>query len=139
MSPLPGFRSRHNQVYWANEAYYGFGMGAARYTRGRREVNSRDLRTYIKRILDGEAATFQCEELNPEERARETMAVQLRRREGVCRTSFRRQTGFDFNALAGAAVLRQVELGLMADDGESVYLTRRGKCVADAVIEELLR
>ena len=27
----PGRRCRHNQVYWANEAYFGFGMGAARY------------------------------------------------------------------------------------------------------------
>ena len=25
---LPGRRCRHNQVYWANEAYFGFGMGA---------------------------------------------------------------------------------------------------------------
>ncbi len=27
----PGFRCRHNERYWANEAYYGFGVGAARY------------------------------------------------------------------------------------------------------------
>ena len=39
----PGRRCRHNQVYWANEAYFGFGMGAARYVRGRRELNTRDL------------------------------------------------------------------------------------------------
>ncbi|MCI0702068.1 MAG: coproporphyrinogen III oxidase family protein, partial [Planctomycetia bacterium] len=26
----PGFRCKHNERYWANEAYYGFGVGAAR-------------------------------------------------------------------------------------------------------------
>src|SRR5262249_21685159 len=50
----PGRRCRHNQVYWANEAYFGFGMGAARYIEGRRELNTRDLRTYMKRVLAGE-------------------------------------------------------------------------------------
>ena len=65
----PGRRCRHNEVYWANEAYFGFGMGAARYIRGRRELNTRNLKTYIRRALSGEPATFQSEELPPEERA----------------------------------------------------------------------
>src|SRR5205085_467650 len=68
----PGKRCRHNQVYWANEAYFGFGMGAARYVRGRRELNTRNLRAYVRRALSGEPTAFQSEELPPEERARET-------------------------------------------------------------------
>ena len=75
----PGRRCRHNETYWANEAYFGFGMGAARYVDGRRELNTRNLTAYIRRCLSGEPATMQSECLPPEERARETMAVQLRR------------------------------------------------------------
>src|SRR3954454_12944071 len=82
----PGRRSRHNQVYWANEAYFGFGLGAARYIRGSREVNTRDLRGYIRKALAGESPTQQAEQLPPRERARETMAVQLRRAEGIDRS-----------------------------------------------------
>ncbi len=134
----PGRRSRHNQVYWANHAYYGFGVGAARYVHGRRELNTRDLNTYLRKVLAGEPATFQSEELGPEERARETMAVQLRRAEGIERAAFREQTGFDLDALAGEVLARHVALGLLADDGQSVRLTRPGKCVADALICELL-
>jgi oxygen-independent coproporphyrinogen-3 oxidase len=134
----PGRRSRHNQVYWANEAYYGFGMGAARYLDGRREQNTRDLAAYIRKALAGESTTFQSETLPPEQRARETIAVQLRRSDGICRTAFRRQTGYDLDALAGPAVARHVDLGLLEDDGERVRLTRRGKYVADAVVTELL-
>jgi oxygen-independent coproporphyrinogen-3 oxidase len=135
---MPGCRSRHNQVYWANEAYFGFGMGAARYVLGRRELNARDLHTYLRLALAGESATFQAEELPPEERARETMAVQLRRADGIDRAAFRVQTGFDLDVLAGPAVARHVELGLLDDDGRRVCLTRRGKYLADAVIERLL-
>ncbi len=134
----PGRRCRHNQVYWANEAYFGFGMGAARYVGGRRELNTRDLRSYIRRALSGEPTAFQSEELPPEERARETMALGLRRAEGIERAAFRTQTGHELDAVAGGALPALVEQGLLEDDGARVRLTRRGKYVADAVIERLL-
>jgi oxygen-independent coproporphyrinogen-3 oxidase len=134
----PGARCRHNQVYWANEAYFGFGMGAARYVEGRRELNTRDLRTYLRRVLGGESAVFQSETLAPLERARETIALNLRRAEGIVRERFRQQTGLGLDELAGPAVRRHVELGYLEDDRTAVRLTRRGKCVADAVIREVL-
>jgi oxygen-independent coproporphyrinogen-3 oxidase len=133
-----GRRCRHNQVYWANEAYFGFGMGAARYVLGRRELNTRDLQRYIRQALSGVSVTWQSEELPPEERARETMAVQLRRTEGIDRAAFRTRTGFELDALAGRALSLHIEQGFLADDGQTVRLTRRGKYVADAVIERLL-
>ncbi len=130
----PGRRCRHNQVYWANEAYFGIGLGAARYVEGRRELNSRDLHTYMKRAFAGENCAFQVETLTPEERARETITVQLRRAEGVNRAAFLKQTGFDLDQVAGPALSRYTGLGLLADDGASVHLTRQGKCVADSVV-----
>ncbi len=130
----PGRRCRHNAAYWANWAYFGFGMGAARYVNGRRELNTRNLGSYLRRALAGESPTCQAEELSPEERARETLALGLRRAEGVGRAEFRAQTGFDLDALAGAAIGRHVALGVLHDDAAAVRLTRRGKYVADAVI-----
>jgi oxygen-independent coproporphyrinogen-3 oxidase len=134
----PGRRCRHNETYWANEAYYGFGMGAARYVLGRRELNTRDLQRYIRQSLSGESVTWQSEELPPLDRALETLAVQLRRAEGIDRAAFRTQTGLDLDAVAGEALPRHVEQGFLADDGRTVRLTHRGKYVADAVIEHLL-
>jgi oxygen-independent coproporphyrinogen-3 oxidase len=134
----PGRRCRHNEMYWANWAYLGFGMGAARYVNGRRELNTRDLSAYIRKVLAGESPTFQTEELPPEDRARETLAVGLRRAEGIERGAFHHQTGFDLDRLAGPAIRRHVELHLLHDDGERVALTRQGKYVADSVIEDLL-
>jgi oxygen-independent coproporphyrinogen-3 oxidase len=134
----PGRRCRHNQVYWANYAYFGFGMGAARYVLGRRELNTRHLHGYLTRVLSGQSAAFQAEELEPRERAYETLALQLRRADGIERPGFSVQTGFDLDALAGEAIARHVEQGFLQDDGERVALTRQGKYVADAVIERLL-
>jgi oxygen-independent coproporphyrinogen-3 oxidase len=133
----PGRRCRHNETYWANEAYFGFGMGAARYVLGRRELNTRNLHAYIRRALSGEPATFQSEELQPTERARETIAVQLRRADGIDRAAFRAQTGLDLDAVAGKKLATLIEQGLLHEDSNRVRLTRRGKYVADAVIERL--
>jgi oxygen-independent coproporphyrinogen III oxidase len=134
----PGRRSRHNQTYWANEAYFGFGMGAARYVLGKRELNTRDLQSYLRRMQSGQPATFQSEELESLDRAKETMAVQLRRCEGIDRPAFQKQTHYDLDAIAGPAITRHAELGLLDDDGRRVCLTRAGKYVADGVIERLL-
>lgn len=135
----PGCRCRHNQVYWANEAYFGFGVGAARYVMGRRELNVRDTRLYLRRVLAGESPTWQSEELSPAERACETLALQLRRTDGIERTAFREQTGFDLDALVGPGLAHHAALGLLCDDGQRVRLTRRGRCVADALLVDLLR
>jgi oxygen-independent coproporphyrinogen-3 oxidase len=136
---LPGRRCRHNQVYWANEAYFGFGMGAARYIEGTRELNTRDLSTYLRRTLAGEPATFHSETLGPLERARETLALQLRRADGIDRGPFREQTAFDLDALAGPALARLASLGLLDDSCDGLRLTRQGKHVADGIIRELMR
>jgi oxygen-independent coproporphyrinogen-3 oxidase len=135
----PGCRSRHNGTYWANEAYFGFGLSAARYVAGNREVNTRDFVGYIRRCLAGESPTQSSEQLDPHERARETMAVQLRRMEGINRERFVQQTTYALNAIAGETIEHLVRQGLLIDDGTCVRLSRAGKFVADGVIERLLR
>jgi oxygen-independent coproporphyrinogen-3 oxidase len=134
----PGFRSRHNQVYWANYAYFGHGLGAARYSNGVRSVNTRDLDTYLRKTLAGDDPTQQREELPPEERARETAMLHLRRREGILREQFERQTGFALDTLCRRAIARNVERGLLQDTGTQVFLTREGKFLADSVCGDFL-
>jgi oxygen-independent coproporphyrinogen-3 oxidase len=135
----PGFRCRHNETYWANEAYFGFGVGAASYIRGVRRLNTRDLSGYIRRALAGQSTHFQSEELPPRERAMETIAVQLRRAAGIERSAFREQTGFAINELLEPALAGLVRLGLLEDTDLRIALTRAGKCVADAVIQEIMK
>ena len=103
------------------------------------ELNTRDLRAYIQRARAGLAPTFQSECLPPRERAFETIAVQLRRGCGIQRSEFAAQTTFALDDLVGQELRDLSKQGLLRDDGETAALTRRGKCLADSVVESLLR
>ncbi|HEV3122387.1 MAG TPA: coproporphyrinogen III oxidase, partial [Isosphaeraceae bacterium] len=134
-----GQECRHNLFYWANDAYFGFGLGAARYVHGERSVNTRDLPAYLKRLEDGLPATGPREALDPEGRARETAVLMLRRTKlGIDRADFQERTGFDLDALAGPVIDRFVGTGLLEDDGAMVRFTREGLFLADTVLCELL-
>ncbi|HEX8202038.1 MAG TPA: radical SAM family heme chaperone HemW [Isosphaeraceae bacterium] len=135
----PGHESRHNLVYWANDAYFGVGVGAARYVRGLRATNTRDLPAYLRRIEAGREATGPAEALDPEGRARETAVLMLRRtRQGIDRADFARRTGFDLHALAGPTLARHAAAGLLEDDGRCLRFTPEGLFLADSVLCDLL-
>jgi oxygen-independent coproporphyrinogen-3 oxidase len=62
----PGYACRHNQVYWQNDPYYGFGMGATSYVhrqRCTRPRNRKDYRQWVQTLmtnngnLDGEISS----------------------------------------------------------------------------------
>jgi oxygen-independent coproporphyrinogen-3 oxidase len=135
----PGHESRHNLVYWANDAYFGFGLGAARYVQGVRSVNTRDMAAYLRRIEKGEAATGPTEKLDPPARARETAMLMLRRtRLGIDRDDFAVRTDFGLDQLLGREIDRFVTDGLLEDDGRRVRFTREGRFLADRVLSELV-
>jgi oxygen-independent coproporphyrinogen-3 oxidase len=135
----PGDESRHNLVYWANDAYFGVGVGAARYVGGVRSVNTRELTAYLRRIEAGEPATGPTEALEPEARARETAVLMLRRTIlGIDRADFARRTGFELDDLARPVLARHVANGLLDDDGRRVRFTREGLYLADSVLCDLL-
>ncbi len=135
----PGHESRHNMVYWANDAYFGLGLGAARYVEGVRSVNTRDLTAYLRRIEAGEPATGPIEQLDSEARARETAMLMLRRTGlGIDRTDFETRTGYNLDRLAGVVLERFVSDGLLEDSGQRIRFTPEGRFLADRVLCELV-
>jgi putative oxygen-independent coproporphyrinogen III oxidase len=48
-----GFTCGHNQVYWRNQSYYAFGMGAASYLAGRRFTRPRYTQEYFDWVAAG--------------------------------------------------------------------------------------
>ena len=135
----PGHESRHNLVYWTNDAYFGVGLGAARYVRGVRSTNIRDLSAYLRRLEAGLDATGPTETLDPEARARETSVLMLRRTQvGLDRDDFTLRTGFGLDELLGESIRRWVSRGLLEDDGRRIRFTREGIFLADTVLCDLL-
>lgn len=130
----PGFECSHNLVYWRNDAYYGFGLGAARYVEGLRATNIRDLPGYIRRIERGEDVTGPSERLTPLERAAETATLMIRRISlGIDRADYLYRTGFELDALFGPLIRKHASNGLILDDGQTIRLTRQGIMLADCV------
>jgi oxygen-independent coproporphyrinogen-3 oxidase len=133
-----GCRSRHNQVYWSGDGYFAAGPGAARYIDGVRETNHRSTTTYLRRVLAGGSPVAEREQLSPEARAREQLVFSLRRVDGVSRRDFRETTGYDIDELTSGPLRKFVALGLLADDGQHIRLTRAGLFVSDAIWPEML-
>lgn len=136
---LPGHRCRHNETYWLGGGYYAAGPGAARYVNGVREMNHRSTTTWLQRLARAESPVAEREELSPEERARERLVFGLRRLAGVRADDFQRELGFEMESLAGPALGRFVEQGLLAWDAQTLKLTRKGLLVSDSIWPYFLR
>jgi oxygen-independent coproporphyrinogen-3 oxidase len=90
-----GYQCRHNQVYWHNQPYYGFGMGAASYLHRLRFTRPRNRKDYFawveKLTYNGGASDIQPE--NKTDVLLETLMLGLRLAEGVSLKEMRRKFG----------------------------------------------
>jgi len=134
----PGFRCRHNQIYWSGKTYFGFGPGAASLMNNERRQNHRSVTTWINKVLAGESAIGEVEELDPKSFARELLVLSLRTNDGVTRKTFHEQTGFDIANLAGESINRLMDQGLIQEVDSTIRLTYEGRFLADTVAGELL-
>jgi oxygen-independent coproporphyrinogen-3 oxidase len=134
----PGRRCRHNEVYWSGGRYYAIGPGAARYVGNVRSSNHRSTFTYLRRMLAGESPVAESETLSPEMQAREKLVLGLRTMDGVSLAAFERDTGHSAHALAGEAIARFVNAGLLQIDDGRLRLTREGLLVSDSLWPDFL-
>ena len=134
----PGYRCRHNEVYWKGQSYFAAGPGAARYVDGRRESNHRSTFTYLKRVLAGQSPVAERDDLSDEARAREQFVFRMRMLDGVSRAEFAEATGFQVDQLVGEPVRRFADLGLIEDRGDRLRLTRAGLLVSDSLWPEMV-
>ncbi len=133
-----GMRCRHNIKCWRNEEYVGVGPSAVTFIGGTRGQNVRNLRRYVS-ISDWRTAPHEYEErLDAESRARETLFLGLRMRDGVDLANFESKTGYDALGLCGEEIERFCDLGLMELAEGRVRLTDRGVYVADAIFSEIV-
>jgi oxygen-independent coproporphyrinogen-3 oxidase len=129
----PGFRSRHNQLYWADEPYLGLGVGAASYLGGVRSTHTRDLDRYCEAALGGAPIPGESERLEGAARAGEAIMLALRTAEGVDVEGFRERYDIDVLDRYHDVVRDLSAAGLLAVDSSHVRLTERGRFIANDV------
>jgi oxygen-independent coproporphyrinogen-3 oxidase len=122
----PGFQSAHNKAYWSGADYLGIGPSAFSTIGLTRRQNVADFRRYADEVLAGKSAVGSIEQLTPEIKRREKIALGLRTRDGVSAEllePFANETR-EF-----------VRLGLLRRARDRFVLTTAGKAVADSVAE----
>ena len=132
----PGFRSRHNQIYWHAAEYLAAGPGACGFVGRVRYANVKATPRYCQVLENGALPVASAEELSARQRLAERLLLGLRTADGVPATWL--ETRLD-----GDRALRQRIEGwraktLLVDVADRVRLTEAGFLLSDALFVELL-
>ncbi|MDR5638640.1 radical SAM family heme chaperone HemW [Thermosynechococcus sp. PP42] len=133
----PGFACRHNQVYWRNQPYYGFGMGATSYLGHRRLSRPRTRREYYQWL---QSLPESLNQVSPDvrwDRWLETLMLGLRLRDGLSLTALADEFPMSWvEALQAAAANMSPEM--LSLTGDRLHLTQpEGFLMANTVIVTL--
>jgi oxygen-independent coproporphyrinogen-3 oxidase len=134
----PGCRCVHNQVYWRNEEYRGFGPGAASYVGRRRWLNQARPERWGEALEAGVEPVAESEVRDEDGERRETMFLGLRLRDGVEAEAYRRRYGAPPEEFFGPELAKLAAEGLVELWHGCWRLTRRGVMLANRVFVEFV-
>lgn len=118
----PGHQSRHNLIYWHNEAYAGFGTGAYSYIGGVRARNAVTTDAYL--CNPGEKV--EAEAIDPADTRLETLIQHFRLRAGLEKAYYAKRFGRGAMEDFGEALGGLVDRGLLAEDEDRIWPTAEG-------------
>ncbi len=131
---LPGHESRHNSSYWKGEHYIGIGPSAHSFNGKERRWNISNNQLYIKKII-ADKNYFETEILSPSNQFNELLLIGLRTKYGVSlkKLSLISQISIEFNRKLSDFI----ENGWIFIENETIFLTPKGKFLADHITSEL--
>ncbi len=124
---------RHNLKYWRVEPYLGFGAGAHSCFDGHRYCNVSHPEDYLSRLEEGLSPVSSTKAIGLDESMAETMILGLRLIEGIRFSDFAQRHGRDPQVEYADELVELQQLGLLVRDEQSVYLTQRGRLLANQV------
>lgn len=134
----PGHACRHNLNTWRMEEWLGIGPSASSQYDGRRWTEPHSLDQWLEGLESGRSEYADQTDLTPEMLAQDLLIFGLRMNAGVdleaLRTRLPGALPAGWNAFEG----HLVEEGFAKRDGSRLYLTGRGRLVADRIGEEIL-
>jgi oxygen-independent coproporphyrinogen-3 oxidase len=134
----PGYRCRHNIVYWLNEEYLGFGPGAVSYRQGVRWKCLSNPRRYIQAVRDGLPLVEEEERLDACASLGETIMLMLRLREGVNVRAVEERYGVNLAQRYAHQIKRLRRLRLLEVTPERWRITPKGLPIANTICAEFL-
>jgi oxygen-independent coproporphyrinogen-3 oxidase len=132
----PGFRSRHNQVYWRAAEYLALGPGACGFVGDARYANVKPVARYCAALEADALPIDTCERLTLRQQLGERLILGLRLADGVPRAWLDARQDGDTTLSRTLATWR--DAGLLVERDDRVALTESGFLVSDALFVELL-
>lgn len=129
--------SRHNVGYWTARPFLGLGPSAFSYWDHKRFRAIANLNRYVEALKKCESPIDFSEQLSPEDRNKELLAIALRMRQGVDLEKFQQQHGTLGNDTR-KAIKRLVEQDLLAEDGHHLALTDQGVLFYDTIATDIV-
>jgi oxygen-independent coproporphyrinogen-3 oxidase len=145
----PGFESRHNQLYWNDDEYWGIGLSSHSYLHrfewGCRFWNPRPINEYIKDIENLTPGLWSLENAAPTtaERLKEHQAltdffhISLRRAEGLSIKEFEKKFKRPLQSVAAKPLEKLLNRRLLLEKNDSLALSPEGVILSNYVFEEL--
>jgi oxygen-independent coproporphyrinogen-3 oxidase len=132
----PGFRARHNLVYWRAAEYLAAGPGGCGFVGDVRYANAKPVARYCTTLEAGRLPIESFEQLTPRQRLAERLILGLRTGDGVPLECLRARTSGD--PALEARLRNWRAAGLIVDERDRVRLTEAGFLVSDTLFVELL-
>lgn len=127
------YRSRHNEKYWTDAPYYGFGVSAHAYVDGERRSNLRSIAAYAEAMHRDGTAVAERARLERSERVSEAAFLGLRRLEGIDLAGFRDRYDVDLMMTFAEGLAPLFDAGLLEQGDGALRLTRRGLVLSNEV------
>ncbi|WP_261129551.1 radical SAM family heme chaperone HemW [Bacillus sp. Marseille-Q3570] len=134
----PGYESRHNQMYWKNERYYGIGAGAHGYVNDIRYENVKPLPHYIRKINEGVLPQRIVTRLEKKDRMEEEVFLGLRKMDGVDKARFYEKYNLEIEEVFSEQIDKLTADGLLINDRKSIRLTDKGLFLGNDVFQEFI-
>ena len=132
----PGYRSRHNQIYWRAAEYLACGPGACGFVGDVRYGNHKPVPRYATALAAGTLPLDTWERLTPRQQRAERLILGLRTADGVPRVWLDERVADD--PRLGRLVADWEQAGLLRQGSGRVVLTESGFLLSDALFVELL-
>lgn len=134
----PGFKSRHNSLYWDHSNYLGFGPSAHSFWNGVRWWNVANVNAYSEKLEQRHVPVIGEEVLSTDQLMNEEVFLGLRS-EGIDVAGFQKKYRKDLLAEHRGKVDQLLASSLATFDGRRLRLTAIGYALCDEICTSFLR
>ena len=132
-----GFSCAHNLLYWSGGDFLGLGPSASsRFFKDNLFHHRKQWSDFGKYLGQKNFADLEFEKSNQKQTWLEATFLELRKNSGIDLENFNRKYGYDPSSAKQFPLF--VKEGLLAKEGKNLYLTRKGRLLADLVTERLV-